>query len=72
MTLRAYHESPGWGNLSLCCQAPADCLRGTEVVCGRFVVGGRGVRERAQQRQKVLALCWQSQALCRSGLIEGH
>ena len=67
MALRAYQESPGEAT----CQAPR-YLRGTEVVCGRFVVGGQGVWERAQQRQKVPALRWQSQALCRSGPIEGH
>jgi hypothetical protein len=72
MTLRAYHRIPGWGNLPLRCQAPVDYLRGTEVVCGCFAVGGQGVQERAQQRQKVPALHWQSQALCRSGPIEGH
>src|SRR4029453_5728489 len=51
MTLRAYQESPsGAICIYLRYRAPADHLRTTEVVCGRFVVGGQGVRERAQQR----------------------
>jgi hypothetical protein len=51
MTLRAYQESPSGATcIYLRYRAPADHLRTTEVVCGRFVVGGQGVRERAQQR----------------------
>jgi hypothetical protein len=47
---------PRRGNLSLRCQAPADYLRSTEVVCGRFVVGGsRSVGEGAAEAKSPCA-----------------
>ena len=70
MTLKQYQESPG-GATGERCQAPADHLRTTAAVCGRFVVMGRGMRERAQQRHKVPAALAEPAAV-QARSIAGH
>jgi hypothetical protein len=72
MALRAYQESPGGATCLYAAKRPQTISVARRWFAGALLLGVKECGRRAQQRQKVPALRWQSQALCRSGPIEGH